>query len=207
MTRWRWCASQELRCAAAVLGIADVILMDHPDGELRLGRRPGFPGGNCRCRAPLQTVQRHHLRCRRPLLASRSRRRLRADHHRAQRARRGRAAALPRHLAARYHTAALRGGAGARMGATAEGILESGPDAFGLHAHPPTVIVDVAAVGGAEGRGDSVPQDTDGRRTSVRPARAGGSRALAWRRAFPPRLRRSVRPAVLELIGCVTEAV
>ena len=26
---------QELRCAAAALGIADVILMDHPDGELR----------------------------------------------------------------------------------------------------------------------------------------------------------------------------
>ena len=33
---------QELRCAAAALGIADVILMDHPDGDLRWGQVADF---------------------------------------------------------------------------------------------------------------------------------------------------------------------
>ena len=199
---------QELRCAAAALGISDVILMDHPDGELRLGAGRRVPGANCRRRPPLRAVRRHHLRRRWPVLASRSHRRLRAHHHGPALARRRGAAALPRHHAARYHTAALRGRAVARMGAAAEGILEPGPGCL----RPPRST-----------RRRSLS-------TSSRGSRRRWRRFCATRRRWesghpfdqlePAEAERWLgtehfhrvagdvsQPAVLELIGCLTHAV
>ena len=135
---------QELRCAAAALGIADVILMDHPDGELRWARVPEFQARNCRGRPPLLAGvvitfgadglywHKDHIGVYERTITALAL------------ARRGGPAALPRHDAARYHTADRRSGAVREDGCRRR--RDSGASCrtrSGCTLTPPTIVVDV----------------------------------------------------------------
>jgi LmbE family N-acetylglucosaminyl deacetylase len=134
---------QELRCAAATLGIADVIVMDHPDGELGWERVPEFQAqivATVRRFTPCAVItfgadglywHKDHI----------------AVYERTTTALRSFAATAP----PLYHVTMPRG----IIRPLVEAALSRGwvpprkgfwslvPDAFGLHAHPPTVVVDV----------------------------------------------------------------
>ena len=158
-TRWRWRASQELRCAAAALGIADVILMDHPGRRSALGARAGVPAdivADVRRYAPAASSRSAPTACTGISITSAStsaRPRpcasLGADGP----------AALPRDHAARIMRAARRGRAVARLDGAAEGILEPGrrtPSAS--HAAAADDHRRRPAVGAAKAGGHPVPR-------------------------------------------------
>ena len=92
----------------AVLGIAEVIVLDHPDGDLRWADVPELHAEIVAADRALSAGRRHHLRRGRALLASRSHRRPRADLHRGAVARRRRAAALLRDDAGGHHARGRR---------------------------------------------------------------------------------------------------
>ena len=94
-------APHELHEAARTLGIAEVLIGDHPDGDLRWAHVPEFHAEIVAAHRALPSGRRHHVRRRRPVLAPRSHRRPRAHVHRRAVARRRRAAALLRHDADR----------------------------------------------------------------------------------------------------------
>ena len=199
--------ASELRDAAAALGIAEVILLDHPDGDLRWAHVAEFHARDRRCRPPLRAGARHHVRRRRPLLAPRSHRRPRAHDHRGALARRRRAAALLRHDAARHHAADRRGRAVARVGAAAEAASgASSPDAFGHAARTRRRSSSTSS--------DWVPRKLAAllcHRTQMGPAHpfdAASNRrkpSAGSASSTSTASRRSAQPAVLELIGELTQ--
>jgi N-acetyl-1-D-myo-inositol-2-amino-2-deoxy-alpha-D-glucopyranoside deacetylase len=134
---------QELRCAAAALGIAEVILMDHPDGELRWERVPEFQA------EIIAAVRRY--RPRGVITFGADGLYWHGDHigvyERTTTALRSLGPAappvyhvtLPRGIIRPLVEAALSRGWAPPL----KGFWSLIPDAFGLHALPPTVIVDV----------------------------------------------------------------
>ena len=128
--------ARELAEAAAVLGLAEVTILDHPDGDLRWADVPAAARGNRPDDPALSSRRRHHVRRGRPLLASRSHRHPRADVHRRPLARRRRAAALLRDDAARRDA---RGGRGrARQRRRAARLRASGASSPTRSATPPS---------------------------------------------------------------------
>jgi LmbE family N-acetylglucosaminyl deacetylase len=134
---------QELRCAAAVLGIAEVILMDHPDGELDWDRVAEF-------QAQIVATVRRYRPCA-VITFGADGLYWHGDHigvyERTSTALGGLGATAP----PLYHVTMPRGiirplveAALSRGWAPPQkGFWSLVPDAFGLHAHPPTVVVDV----------------------------------------------------------------
>jgi LmbE family N-acetylglucosaminyl deacetylase len=134
---------QEIRCAASVLGVADVILMDHPDGQLGWDRVPEFQAqivATVRRYAPSAVItfgadglywHKDHIG-----VYERTTTALQSF---------GTAAppiyhvTMPRGIIRPLVEAALSRG----WTAPAKGFWSLVPDAFGLSAAPPTVIVDV----------------------------------------------------------------
>jgi LmbE family N-acetylglucosaminyl deacetylase len=198
---------QELRCAAAALGIADVILMDHPDGELGWERLPEFHGqivATVRRYTPCAVItfgadglywHKDHIgvyeRTTTALLSF-------ADaapplYH----------VTMPRGIIRPLVEAALsRGWVPPR-----KGFWSLVPDAFGLHAHPPTVVVDVqrwvhqkvaAILCHKTQMGSGHPFD------QLEPAEA--ERWLGTEHFHRVSSDLS-QPGVLELIGCLTHTV
>jgi LmbE family N-acetylglucosaminyl deacetylase len=134
---------QELRGAAAVLGVSDIILMDHPDGELRWEHVVEFQAeivAAVRRYAPDAIITfgadglYWHL-----------------DHIGVYERTISALHALGATAPPLYHVTMPRGiirplvEAAMRRGWTppAKGFWSLVPDGFGLHAHPPTVVVDV----------------------------------------------------------------
>ena len=109
-------ASASCSDAAAVLGIAEVILLDHPDGDLRWDHVPSCTRRSSQLIQRYRARRRDHVRRGRPLLAPRSHRRPRADLHRGAVVRRRGAAAVLRHDAARRDARGRRGRASPRAG-------------------------------------------------------------------------------------------
>ena len=104
--------------AAEVLGIAEVILLDHPDGESALGRT----SRNCTTQivqaiTTLCARRGHHLRRRRAVLAPRSHRHPRTDGHGGEIVRRGGPVAVLRHDPAWRDAGGHRHRRGQRLGA------------------------------------------------------------------------------------------
>jgi LmbE family N-acetylglucosaminyl deacetylase len=134
---------QELRCAAAALGIADVILMDHPDGELGWDRVAEF-------QAQIVATVRRYQPCA-VITFGADGLYWHQDHigvyERTTSALRPLGAAAP----PLYHVTMPRGiirplvEAALSRGWTPplKGFWSLVPDAFGLHAEPPTVVVEV----------------------------------------------------------------
>jgi LmbE family N-acetylglucosaminyl deacetylase len=198
---------QELRCAAAALGIADVILMDHPDGQLQWDGVPDF-------QAEIVAAVRRFTPCS-VITFGADGLYWHLDHvgvyERTITALSALGAAapplyhvtLPRGIIRPLFEAALaRGWVPPR-----KGFWSLVPDAFGLHAHPPTVIVDVqpwvarkvaAILCHKTQMGAGHPFD------QLEPAEA--ERWLGTEH-FHRVSGDLSQPAVLELIGCVTEAV
>ena len=109
-------ARAELRDAAAALGVAELIVLDHPDGDLRWAHVTEFHAEIVMTHPALPARRRHHVRRGRPVLARRPHRRPRAhDDGRAFARRRG-AAALLRHDAERRHARDRRRRARPRAG-------------------------------------------------------------------------------------------
>ena len=165
----------EIRAAARTLGVAELILLNHPDGDLRWCEVSELHA------ELLMFMRRHrsgggdHLWRGRPLLASRSHRDSRADDHRRARARRQGSAALLRDDAGRRDAADRRFGQGARLDAAAERILEPGAGGVRPARGRPTLVVDVA---------DCVPRKLAAicRHASQMVERATPSRAYRTRR-------------------------
>ncbi len=63
---------------------------------------------------------------------------------------------------------------------TPRGFWSLTPDAFGLHAAPPTFTVDVGRLGAAEARRAPLPPDPDGLGPPVRRASPPRTRATGW---------------------------
>jgi LmbE family N-acetylglucosaminyl deacetylase len=198
---------QELRCAAATLGLSDVILMDHPDGELGWDRVPEFQAqivATVRRYTPHAVItfgadglywhQDHIGVYERTITALHSLGALAPPLYHVT---------LPRGIIRPLFEAALsRGWAPPR-----KGFWSLVPDAFGLHANPPTVIVDVqpwvarkvAAIlchetqmGIGHPFDDIEPAEAERWLGAEHFHRAGGDQS---------------KPAVLELIGGLTHSV
>jgi LmbE family N-acetylglucosaminyl deacetylase len=198
---------EELRCAAATLGLSDVVLMDYPDGDLGWDRVTEF-------QAQIVAAVRRYTPCG-VITFGADGLYWHQDHigvyERTRAAFRSFGATAP----PLYHVTMPRGiirplvDAALSRGWTPprNGFWSLVPDAFGLHANPPTVIVEVqpwvaqkvaAILCHKTQMGIGHPFD------DIEPAEA--ERWLGIEH-FHRVAGEGWQPAVLELIGCLTHAV
>ena len=177
----------ELREAAEVLGIAEVLIFDHPDGESALGGRAGVPRRN-RLDHRASTVPTPSSRsARRPVLAPRSHRRARADDTAVR--------SLGDEAPPLYYVTMpqgvmrgrRRGGDRQRLDAAELGLLEHRAGRVRQRRPAAHVRRRRRRLGAAEARGDPLPPHADGPQQPVRADRRSRRPALARRRAVPSR--------------------
>ena len=192
-------ASASANCsdAAAVLGVAEVIVLDHPDGDLRWDDVPELHAEIVALIRRYRAGRGHHLRRGRPLLAPRSHRRPRAD-------------ATPRCCRSaptrrRSTTSRCRRGIMREVveAAHAKGWAPPPTRASGASRPTPSAsapsrrrfVVDVARLGAAQARRAALPPHADGPEQSVRAGSTTTKRGAGSASSIPPRAaRRHRRP-------------